>query len=239
MTIYAIGDIHGQLDLLRAAHDRVEADRTRNGTDTARLIHIGDLVDRGPDSRGVIDYMIALHASDPRVITLRGNHDQYFIDYLTQPLSQLRSNGGHQWTDQVIGGRATLASYGVRNWLTKTAHRAARAKIPESHLDFMQSLPLLHSEGECLFVHAGIRPGIPLQDQTTRDLMWIRDEFLLSQADHGVLVVHGHTPSENVDHMGNRLGIDTGAAFGGPLSALAIEGRKAFLLTAQGRVPVR
>ena len=238
MTIYAIGDIHGHLDKLERAHARVEADRAREGTQNADLIHVGDLVDRGPDSAGVIAYLMDLSKSDPRVRTLRGNHDQLFVDFLTQDLETCRANGTLRWTDAIIGGRDTLASYGVQNWFKSAAHREARRQVPAEHIAFMSGLPLTHHTGDCLFVHAGIRPGIALSDQDPEDLIWIRHEFLGSSVDHGPLVVHGHTPTEEVEHHGNRLGIDTGAAFGGALSAVAIEGRDAFLLTETDRIPI-
>lgn len=236
MTIYAIGDIHGHLDKLERAHAQVAEDRERNGTADAPLVHVGDLVDRGPASAAVVEYLRLLSEEDPRTVILRGNHDQMYIDFLTQDLDTLRRSGGLRWIDGVLGGRETLASYGVRNWLKSATHGAAQEEVPQAHIDFMQSLPLTYEAGECLFVHAGIRPGVALADQSDEDLLWIRNEFLLSTADHGALVVHGHTPSDEVEHFGNRLGIDTGAAFGGPLSAVVIEGREAFLLTDTERV---
>ena len=238
MTIYAIGDIHGQLSKLKRAHDRVEADRAREGAQDAPLIHVGDLIDRGPDSAGVIGYLQRCRETDRRVVVLRGNHDQLFVDFMTQDIDTLRQSGSLAWTDAAIGGRETLASYGIRKWLKSAAQRAALEAIPQSHIDFMAHLPFTYEAGDCLFVHAGIRPKIALSDQDPEDLLWIRAEFLLSRVDHGPLVVHGHTPTADVEHHGNRLGIDTGAAFGGALSAVAIEGRDAYLLTETGRVPI-
>lgn len=236
MTIYAIGDIHGHLDKLEHAHARIAQDRESTGAADAPVVHVGDLVDRGPSSAAVIEYLRVLRDEDPRVIVLRGNHDQLFIDFMTQDLETLRDTGVLKWTDEIMGGRETLASYGVHKWRRSAAHRTARDLVPEAHVAFMSSLPLTHDAGDCFFVHAGIRPGVALEDQDPEDLLWIRGDFLLSDADHGKLVVHGHTPSDEVEHLGNRLGIDTGAAFGGPLSAVAIEGREAFLLTDCGRV---
>ena len=238
MTIYAVGDIHGHLDKLEEAHALIEADRAREGASDAPLVHVGDLVDRGPDSAGVVEYMQKLSEADSRVVVLRGNHDQFYIDFLTRDLETLRNNGTLRWTDSLIGGRQTLASYGVQKWTKSAAHRAAQELVPQHHIDFMVGLPFTHEAGECLFVHAGIRPGVALADQNPEDLLWIRHDFLLSDVDHGPLVVHGHTPTDAVEHHGNRLAIDTGAAYGGPLSAVAIEGRAAFLLTEAGRVPV-
>lgn len=238
MTIYAIGDVHGHLDKLLRALDRVEADRAREGTQGAELIQVGDMIDRGPDSKGVVEHMMQLSASDPRVTVLRGNHDQYMIDFLLQDFDAVQASGGLRWLDGNIGGRETLVSYGIRNWRASAAHRAAQRHVPMDHVRFMADLPYSHTAGDCFFVHAGIRPGVPLDDQSEIDMLWIRSDFLLSKTDHGPLVVHGHTPTDEVMHMGNRLAIDTGAGFDGPLSAVAIEGRDAFLLTDQGRVRV-
>jgi serine/threonine protein phosphatase 1 len=236
MTIYAIGDIHGRLDLLRAAHDRVAADRAREGTGEAPLVHVGDLVDRGPDSAGVVGWLGALAAGDPRVVVLRGNHDAMFAAVLAGapqvPLAAYLREG--------IGGAQTLLSYGIDPGLPEAAIRAALAeRVPPAHAAFLAGLPLMYRAGGCLLVHAGIRPGVALAAQAAEDLLWIRQEFLADRRDHGALVVHGHTPVPEVELHPNRLAIDTGAAYGGPLSAVAIEpGGAVFLLTPAGRVAV-
>jgi serine/threonine protein phosphatase 1 len=236
MTLYAIGDIHGHLDKLRSAHDLVEADRAREGTGAAPLVHVGDLVDRGPDSAGVVEHLRAAAGTDPRMVVLKGNHDAMLAGFLAQRpgfFSESRYLSGN------VGGRATLASYGIDTGLSpRRLHDAAVGAVPEAHRAFLAALPLTHLAGECLFVHAGIRPGIPLEAQDEADLIWIRDDFLLDPRDHGPLVVHGHTPVPKVEHHGNRLAIDTGAAWGGDVTAVAIEGRAAFVLTETGRVPV-
>ncbi|NKX46368.1 metallophosphoesterase [Roseicyclus persicicus] len=236
MTLYAIGDIHGHLDLLRAAHDRVAADRARMGTGAAPLVHVGDLVDRGPDSAGVVGWLAGRAAEDARVVVLKGNHDALFEAVLAGdpelPLDRYLGAG--------IGGAATLRSYGVDPGLPAPRLRAAlRAAVPAAHRAFLSRLPLMHRAGGCAFVHAGIRPGLPLDAQAAEDLLWIRAPFLSDRRDHGALIVHGHTPVPEVELHPNRLAIDTGAAFGGPLSAVAIEGRAVALLTPTGRVPVR
>jgi serine/threonine protein phosphatase 1 len=236
MTIYAIGDIHGQLDLLRAAHDRVAADRAREGAGDAPLVHVGDLVDRGPDSAGVVDLLCDLAARDRRVVVLKGNHDAMLEAFLRGTPSIERD----RYLDPGIGGRDTLRSYGVDPDLPPAARVAALADaVPRAHRAFLAGLPLTRQDGDCLFVHAGIRPGVPLDAQDPEDLIWIRGEFLSDARDHGALIVHGHTPVERVELWPNRLDIDTGAAFGGPLSAVAIEGREVFVLTDSGRFRVR
>ncbi len=241
MTLYAIGDIHGQLDLLRAAHDRVEADRAREGTRDAPLVHVGDLVDRGPDSAGVVANLMALTAADARVHVLKGNHDNMFTLFMGEtPREDPRLRAGLSWLDPRLGGQETLASYQVGPRLrTATLHREARRQVPADHIAFLEGLALFFVHDGTVVVHAGIRPGLPLAEQTAEDLYWIRDGFLTDHSDHGALIVHGHTTVPQVELHPNRLAIDTAAAYGGPLSAVAIEGRKVFLLTDAGRVPVR
>ncbi len=237
MHCYAIGDIHGQLDLLRAAHDLIADDMARHGP--GPVIHLGDLVDRGPDCRGVIDYLAAALARGEDWVILKGNHDRMFARFLRDPFEPepgLRSDLGY--LNPKIGGAATLASYGVRNAAdrpVKPVHSEAVTTVPAAHRSFVETLPLMHRFGDAVFVHAGIRPGIPLEDQAETDLLWIRGSFLEDPQSHGPLVVHGHTAIDRATHYGNRLNIDSGAAYGGPLSAVVIEGRGAALLTPGGR----
>lgn len=235
--LYAIGDVHGHLDLLLDALERVGADRARTGDEAAPLVQVGDLVDRGPDSRGVVQFLMELTGSDPRVTVLRGNHDNMFALYAgPEPKGDPRLRAGLSWFHPRIGGDATLISYGVDpSGPPATVHAETRRAVPEAHLAFLNSLPLSARHGEALLVHAGIRPGIAFDAQDPADLYWIRHDFLDDPRDHGALVVHGHTPVDRVEHHGNRLAIDTGAAYGGPLSAVVIEGRRAFLLTPDGR----
>ncbi|MBO6624062.1 metallophosphoesterase family protein [Rhodophyticola sp.] len=238
MRTYAIGDIHGHLDKLELAHELIATDRAACGDETAPIVHIGDLVDRGPDSAGVLRYLRARQQADARIVVLKGNHEQMLDDFLTNPpgTDDAQANG---YLRPGIGGRATLASFGMDpDAPTAELQRDAQANVSPSEHAFITSLPLTFLHGACLFVHAGIRPGLPLEQQDPEDLIWIRKDFLESTEDHGLLVVHGHTPIERVEHHGNRLNIDTGAAFGGPLSAIVIEGRAAWLLSPSGRLPV-
>lgn len=237
MRVYAIGDVHGHLEALRDALARIETDRAATGDHDAPVVQVGDLVDRGPDSRGVIEHLIRLCAADPRVTVLRGNHDNMFAGFLeTPPRPDPRLRAGLTWLDPRLGGRETLLSYGVDpDQSPDRLHAEALSRVPQAHRSFLAGLPLSARHGECLLVHAGIRPGIPLEHQDPSDLYWIRSAFLDDRSDHGPLVVHGHSPVKRVEHHGNRLAIDTGAAHGGPLSAVVIEGRRAFLLTPSGR----
>ncbi|MBL9051672.1 MAG: serine/threonine protein phosphatase [Tabrizicola sp.] len=237
MQLYAIGDIHGHLGLLQAAHDLIAADMAAHGP--GPVIHVGDLVDRGPDCRGVVDFLMQGQAEGRDWIVLKGNHDRMFTRFLRDPEEPepgLRSS--YSWLHPKIGGAATLASYGVKNASdrpTAKVHADARLAVPEAHLGYLDALPTMHRAGEALFVHAGIRPGVPLDQQTETDLLWIRDAFLIEVESFGPLVVHGHTAIDQATHYGNRLNLDSGAAYGGPLSAVVIEGREAALLTPMGR----
>ncbi len=240
MHIYAIGDIHGHLELLKSAHHRIHADMTLHGH--ARIVHLGDLVDRGPDCQGVVEYLMQGGAAGRDWVVLKGNHDRLFTSFLTDPNWHdpgLRAE--HSWLHPKLGGAATLASYGVRSPADRPVakvHADAVAAVPADHRRFLESCPTSLACEDAIFVHAGIRPGIPLANQAEQDLVWIRREFLDDTRDHGTLVVHGHTAIDKATHYGNRLNMDSSAAYGGPLSAAVIEGRRAFLLTDAGRVPL-
>ena len=240
MRAYAIGDIHGHIDLLEAAHERIARDRGRTGDETAPVVHIGDLVDRGPDSAGVIDWLMeGIDIGLPWVV-IKGNHDRLFQKFVEDP--QWRDDGLREtlsWLHPRLGGAATLASYGVENAADRPltpVHAEAVQAVPVDHLRFIAGLPTSFVHGQALFVHAGIRPGIDLREQSETDLVWIREPFLSDTRDHGALVVHGHTAIDLATHYGNRLNIDSGAAYGRPLSAVVVEGREAWELTDTGRV---
>lgn len=237
MQLYAIGDIHGHLGLLQAAHELIAGDMARHGP--GQVIHVGDLGDRGPDAKGVIDYLIRGLAEGRDWVVLKGNHDRMFTRFLRDPHEAepgLRAD--LSWLHPRLGGADTLRSYGVANAGDRPlapVHAEALAAVPEAHAGFLTSRPTLYRAGEAVFVHAGIRPGIALADQVETDLVWIREPFLSANASHGPLIVHGHTVVDRATHYGNRLNLDSGAAYGGPLSAVVIEGREAALLTPAGR----
>ena len=237
MHIYAIGDIHGHLGLLQVAHDLIADDMAKHGA--GPVIHVGDLVDRGPDSRGVVDYLMQGQARGQDWTVLKGNHDRMFARFLHDPFEPepgLRADLG--WLHPKLGGPSTLASYGVEKAADRPVarvHAEALDAVPQAHLDYLNGLPVLHRLGETAFVHAGIRPGVALDQQTETDLIWIREPFLSEPASFGPLIVHGHTAIDHATQYGNRLNLDSGAAYGGPLSAGVIEGREAALLTPTGR----
>lgn len=201
---FAIGDIHGCFDKMRSVLQACET--FADGRD-AKFVFIGDYIDRGPDSKGVVDFLIH-EQSQPhrRFVCLCGNHE----DMLIRAAHQDRS-ARDLVTWWANGGERTLDSYGVDDPFD----------LPARHLDWIPSLPLMEREPGRLYVHAGIRPGVPLPLQSREDLLWIRDPFLSSEDDHGVFIVHGHTPIQwdEPDLRSNRLNLDTGACFGGPLTA--------------------
>lgn len=242
MRSYAIGDIHGHLSLLHAAHELIAKDRRDYGDSDAPIVHIGDLVDRGPDSRGVIEYLRKGVEAGEGWIVLKGNHDRMFNLFLQDFRAQdpgLRSE--FSYLHPRIGGGSTLASYGVMQASDRPiapVHAEAIAAVPQDHRAFLDGLPTMYQRGELLFVHAGIRPGVKYPEQTEDDLVWIREPFLSHRGDFGALVVHGHTALGLPVHYGNRVNIDAGAAYGGPLTAVVIEDRDVFLLTKTGRVSI-
>lgn len=229
MSVLAIPDIHGY----RTELDRVLALADAQCGPEARIVFLGDLTDRGPDSRGVIDRLIEGIGAGRDWVVLRGNHDQMFLDFLRDP------GPGARWLSENIGGRETLFSYGAGEAMADRDWPAVAGCVPAAHRAFLESLPEYHETESQFFVHAGIRPGVPLAEQQREDLLWIRQEFHDDPRDHGKLIVHGHTPVEAPTHYGNRLNLDAGAGFGRPLCVAEIEGRAAWLLTDGGRVPLR
>lgn len=219
--LYAIGDIHGCADLLDALIDKIEKDA--GGLDAAQLIFLGDYVDRGPDSKGVLDRLIALKARAPRTVFLKGNHEAIMLDFLKDPSETLH------WLDW--GGEETLLSYGLRGILQKAPDELAealKAQLPEAHADFLRNLALTHLEGDYLFVHAGLRPGVALEEQTEEDLLWIRGAFhhAADEDRPDQVVVHGHQPLKKPLDAGWRIDVDTGACWSGALTAVVLEGTK-------------
>ncbi|MGH6614557.1 metallophosphoesterase family protein [Sphingomonas sp.] len=228
---YAIGDVHGRLDLLRALIDEIAADRRANPCQREYIIFLGDLIDRGPDSRGVLDFLLQARNFLPMPVFVMGNHEEMLLRVLERDTDQFRD-----WLR--YGGYECAQSYGVevgRLALLDSAAAASfvRRAIPDDHLAFIDSFVDSFQFGDYLFVHAGIRPGVPIREQTIQDLRWIREDFLDSTVDHELIVVHGHTISDGPDEQLNRIGIDTGAYTSGILTALCIEGTGRRYLTAR------
>ncbi|CAN0594606.1 unnamed protein product, partial [Ectocarpus sp. 12 AP-2014] len=224
--IYAIGDIHGQLEELRAAHALIADDARAHGTSTC-VVHVGDLVDRGPDAKGVIDFLIGGIAAGEDWIVLKGNHDKLFLDFLQGGDGKnVHLRRGITWQSSVMGGAETLKSYGVKRRALERAKSfatRARSAVPKAHEAFLAACPTSHRKDGMIFVHAGIRPGFPLDAQDEDDLLWIRDDFLWHMGAHEALIIHGHTPVEEPTHYGNRINIDTGAGWGNPLVPVVLD----------------
>jgi len=175
-----------------------------------------------------------------RWLVLKGNHDRLFHGFVSTGFQyDPRISSGLGWLHERMGGAATLASYGllgVKDPASEADIRAAGKAVPQAHVDFLGALPLWHRQGELLFVHAGVLPGVALEAQTEEDLVWIREPFLNHRDPHPWLVVHGHTALDYPKHFGNRIDLDGGAGFGRPLYPAVFEGRDCWLLTDQGRV---
>ncbi len=235
---YVIGDIHGQLEMLQQALGLIE----RDGGSDARVVFLGDYVDRGPDSRAVLDLLATEHRAGRNWVFLLGNHDRMFARFLQDgSTAEAKLRVGEHWLHHRLGGAETLASYGVEFTEEDRIFRLLERVhdvVPQAHIDFLNGLVTHHQEGEVFFAHAGIRPGVPLADQTEEDLVWIRGEFLDDPRPHPCLIVHGHTPAQRAEHLGNRINLDGGAGMGRPLVPAVFEGRDCWLLTENGRVPL-
>ena len=229
--LYAVGDIHGRLDLLERMLDLIEADARSHDAEGRTLVFLGDYVDRGPDSRGVVEKLIVGLPDGFDTHFLKGNHEAILLDFLQEAWRL------DHWL--LNGGDATMRSYGVdteqldRLWAPDELWRQAFVeKLPGAHLRFFRNLKLSVSFGDYLFVHAGVRPGVPLRAQSEADLVWIRGPFLNHAEPFGKIVVHGHTPETAPVMRPNRIGIDTGAVFTGRLTALRLQnGAREFLQT--------
>jgi serine/threonine protein phosphatase 1 len=233
--IYAVGDIHGRADLLSDLLMHIDDDLKARPIADSIQVFLGDYIDRGPNSRRVIDLLIARRRRYD-VLFLKGNHEECALQFLSDPTVL------PEW--QNIGGLNTLLSYGVmttdRND-PKSQHNvstALRQAMPNSHRRFIEGLALSFACGDFFFVHAGARPGIQLQRQSQRDLLWIRDDFLLYEEDFGMIVVHGHTPMYKPDIRSNRINIDTGAYATGRLTCLVLEGDSMRFLDGRSRAVV-
>lgn len=227
--VYAIGDVHGRLDLLIEMLDRIDADDARRGPADTTIVLLGDLVDRGPESAQVIDHVIERDWRGRSVKILQGNHEEVMLLALSGDLEAMRF-----WTR--IGGGETMESYGVPAALIESGNAQQlvvdfTSRIPRSHCALLYRTIDHVTIGDYAFVHAGVRPGITIEKQKVADLRWIRGEFLAHEGDLGAVVVHGHTITETVEEYDNRIGIDTGAYVTGRLTVLGLEGRERWYLS--------
>lgn len=234
--LYAIGDIHGRLDLLRDMHGRIARDLVARPCPKFRVIHLGDLIDRGPDSAGVIAHLLEF-CRDGDAVCLAGNHDIFMRAFLKEGDSRAAA-----WLS--MGGDATVASYGLQPDISfkprglRELRRALAKAVPDSHKAFLDSLPFHERHGDFVFVHAGIKPGKPLKKQKVYDVTTIRDVFLDDTRDHGFVVVHGHTPCDQPEIRPNRINLDTRAYASGVLTCLTIDGGALGFLEPEGHVPL-
>ena len=220
--LYAVGDVHGRDDLLEDLLAQIEADARQRGKAKLVLVFLGDLIDRGPASRQVVERLRTYRPEDVRRVFLAGNHEEVLLRIVAGEESLIAD-----WLR--FGGAECLASYGVDAAQLRTlppaqAIESIRSAIPQPHVEFLHGFEDTFRAGGYLFVHGGIRPGVPLAQQSRTDLRWIREPFLKDGSDHGFTVVHGHTICEQVEERANRIGIDTGAYRSGVLTALGLEG---------------
>jgi len=225
---YVVGDIHGRLDLLEDLLAKIHAELQHRPAQKTLLVFVGDLIDRGPASGQVLERLRTYKRPGIKTIFLLGNHEEVLLRILAGDAELITK---WRW----FGGSECLQSYGIEpgrfaNLTDQQALAIVRAAIPREHVKFLETFVDSCRFGDFLFVHAGIRPGIALEQQTQNDLRWIREPFLLDDTDHGCIVVHGHTISDEVEERCNRIGIDTGAYRTGVLTALAIEGEQRWQL---------
>ena len=228
---YVVGDVHGRLDLLDALLDKIHADMEQRAPRETILVFVGDLIDRGPSSAGVIERLRNYQRPGVRPVFLLGNHEEVLLRILDGEASLIPN-----WLR--FGGAQCLASYGgdprlLAGLSDDQAVAAVREAVRPEHAQFIREFVDTFRFGDYLVVHAGIRPGIALDEQHQADLRWIREPFLLDDSDHGFVVVHGHTIHRKVQEKGNRIGIDTGAFAHGVLTALAIDGPDRWFLEAR------
>jgi serine/threonine protein phosphatase 1 len=227
--VYAVGDIHGRLDLLDRLHALIDADFTAKPPPVVNLIYLGDYVDRGPDSSGVVERLANGPSDFVNVTLLRGNHEEMLLRFLEDP------SYGSAWS--LAGGLETLVSYDVDVGKVLKEHgypglsESFKDKLPGRHLSLLSELKASVTVGDYFFCHAGVRPGTPLEQQEEQDLVWIREEFLEATRDFGKTIVHGHSPVVQPDFRKNRINIDTGGYATGRLTCLVLEGSSRRILS--------
>lgn len=232
---YAIGDVHGRLDLLDQILEKIAADHRARKPARTTIVFLGDLIDRGPQSAGVVERLRTYRPSFAKTVFLMGNHEEVLLRILAGEIDILPD-----WLR--FGGAECARSYGVDPADLECRQPAAALKllrqaIPKEHVRFLSAFADTASFGGYLFVHAGIRPGVPLDRQAGKDLRWIRDPFLEDDSDHGRIVVHGHTITDEVDERQNRIGLDTGAYWSGVLTAVGLEGDERWYLQTPSASP--
>jgi len=231
---YAVGDVHGRLDLLEQLLEKIHADRVDGRPSETLLIFLGDLIDRGPSSKQVVERLRTYRHEGVRTLFLLGNHEEVLLRILEGEADLIA-----KW--RLFGGTQTLESYsvdvsGLLGLPDEAAIALIRKAIPDEHVEFLRTFVDTCRFGDYLFVHAGIRPRVPLNEQRQSDLRWIREPFLTDDTPHGFVVVHGHSIANQVEERPNRIGIDTGAFATGVLTALAIEGSRRWYVDTRATV---
>lgn len=237
VRIYAVGDIHGRLDLLEQLLEQIEVDDASRVVAETTVIFLGDLIDRGPDSAQVIQRLLELSKRSGQVRFLLGNHEEVFLKAMAGDPKALPFFVR-------IGGKPTILSYGISEAVYGASDYPElldlmRKQIPQAHIDFLSGFEDLIVIGDYVFVHAGVLPGVPLDEQTSGTLRWIREEFLNHGSPFEKIVVHGHTITEQVDERATRIGLDTGAYSSGRLTAMGFEGTNRWVLQTSGPVGQR
>lgn len=231
--IYAVGDIHGRLDLFKQLIDLIAADDASRDAVDSHLILLGDYVDRGPDSARLLEHLRHVVAPAGNVTFLKGNHEEYMLAAYDGETAALTP-----WLR--YGGWETLRSYGISDAVIErrdgSVIDAMNAAIPVEDIAFMRDLIVSERIGDYLFVHAGIAPGTPIDAQSEHDMLWIRDRFIDDDRDHGVIIVHGHTVTERVELRRNRIGIDTGAYESGRLTAVGLQSDQQWFVQTGGAI---
>lgn len=229
--IYAIGDVHGRADLFAMILRAIQRDGRTRGASATKIIILGDLIDRGPRSRDMIEMVRRFDEGTSGVVTLRGNHEELLV----------RSAAGSDAAQRIWfrnGGAATLLSFGLHPDRLRGLSAPERARriteaVGTPNLEWIRALPTHFISGDYFFCHAGIRPGLDLNKQRTRDLLWIRDEFLKSEVEHGAIIVHGHAETKEPEIRHNRINIDTAAYRTGRLTAIGLEGPERWILSVE------
>jgi len=230
--VYAIGDVHGRYDLLQDLIGRIDADNAAREASDVHVVLLGDLIDRGPQSREILELFLKGAPDFAKWHFIMGNHEEMLLKLIDQPDASLMPQFLR------YGGRETFESYGAPQRVLDTPDLYAPDTlpfyVPEEHRIFLRRMEDGILVGDYFFTHAGIRPGVPLDDQEQQDLRWIRRGFLESDTDHGMVVIHGHTVTEEVEVRPNRIGIDTGAYRSGRLTALGLEGTDRWFIQTEG-----
>lgn len=222
--IYAIGDVHGHITLLEGMLEKIKTDLKSNPVELCKIIFLGDYIDRGPDSAGCVEFLINLMSNNPDVLCLKGNHEDKLEEFLTDPVAVADSFFTYGGADCANSYGVDMSNYrGTYDDILKR-HKELKAKIPTHHKQFFSRLSMTETFGDYMFVHAGVRPGIALDQQADDVLMWIRYEFIEHVGLYDKVIVHGHTPTYPMDVQPNRINVDTHAYHTNILSCVVLEG---------------